>query len=332
MERYDRQMRVKEIGHVGQSKISETTVLIVGVGAIGSYSAEMLARMGFKKIILIDRDFVEWSNLQRQTLFTEKDAEARLPKAYSAALALNQINHDVLVEYVVDDANSETLSPYTDVDYVLDCTDNFGTRRFLNEWCRENEIPWIYTSCAGTYAGLLPIDSKNSACLTCLIGETPQTNEASCDIIGVHGALVPIVSGFQISLLVKMMLDEKFSYNTFYQIDNWQLSLQTMAVLKLPTCPSCGLQKQTNRSFSTQPVLLCGRNTIQFQMEGREPVDFEAISKRLSREELSVRRNDFLIFFDFDDYQLTVFKNGRVLIHGTSELNTAKKVYHHFFN
>ncbi len=332
MNRYDRQVRVKEIGTHGQKKIGETSVLIVGVGAIGTYAAEMMVRMGFKKLILIDRDFVELSNLQRQTLFTEADAKARLPKAYAAALALKQLNHEVLVDFIVDDANAESLAPFTDVSYVLDCTDNFGTRRFLNDWCRKNEIPWIYTSCAGTYAGLMPIDSKSSACLTCLIGETPQTNEASCDIIGVHGALIPIVAGSQVSLLVKMMLDEHFTYNTFYQIDNWQLLLQKMAVLKLPTCPSCGKNRQEHTPFSSQPVVLCGRDTVQFQLENKQQVDFNSIVKRLTREQLDVHYNDFLLYFDFETYQLTVFKNGRVLVHGTDELNVARKIYHHFFN
>ncbi|WP_088838686.1 ThiF family adenylyltransferase [Listeria sp. ILCC792] len=332
MERYDRQIRVKEIGAFGQKKIRETTVLIVGVGAIGTYAAEMIVRMGFKRLVLIDRDFVELSNLQRQTLFTEADAEARLPKAYAAALALKQMNRDVVVDFVVDDANAESLAPFTDVNFVLDCTDNFLTRRFLNDWCREHEIPWIYTSCAGTYAGLMPIDSKASACLTCLIGEMPQTNEASCDIIGVHGALIPIVAGAQVSLLIKMMLDENFTYNTFYQIDNWQLSLQKIAVLKLRTCPSCGEKKQEQRAFSSQPIVLCGRDTVQFQLVESRQVDFDGIMKRLVREQLDVHRNDFLLYFDFEGYQLTVFKNGRVLVHGTDELNTARKIYHHFFN
>ncbi|WP_167628166.1 ThiF family adenylyltransferase [Listeria valentina] len=333
MDRYDRQMRVRQIGTDGQKKIMQTTLLIVGVGALGSYAAELATRMGFKKLILIDRDFVEWSNLQRQTLFTEQDVQDKLPKAYAAKKHLEAINRNVHIESIVDDANLETLSGYeSEVDAVLDCTDNFATRRFLNAFCHAHDLPWIYTSCAGTYASVFPIRSQDSACLTCLIGEAPQTNEASCDLIGVHAPLIPITAGFQVSLLTRLLLDENFEYNVFYQLDNWTMTFQSLKVAKQPDCPSCGSHSDLETNFSEKPVALCGRDTVQFCFPSRKRAEFTQITKRLQAEEIEFSQNPFILTFRFSAYTFSVFKNGRVLIHGTSDLTEAKKAYHHFFN
>lgn len=240
MERYDRQMRVKNIGKDGQEKLLTKTILIVGVGAIGSYAAEICARMGFGKLILIDRDYVELSNLQRQSLFTEQDALDKQAKSYAASKALQLINSDITIEYIVDDANVTSLTPYVGtIDYILDCTDNFMTRDFLNQFCFSHQIPWIFTSCAGNYANLMPIIPPDSACLHCLLGDIPQTNAASCDIIGVDGALIPIVAGMQVSLLTQMIINPDFKANTYYQLDNWHFSFQTIEVKKRPDCSSC---------------------------------------------------------------------------------------------
>ncbi|MEN2666866.1 ThiF family adenylyltransferase [Listeria aquatica] len=333
MDRYDRQMRVRQIGTDGQKKIMQTTLLIVGVGALGSYAAELATRMGFKKLILIDRDFVEWSNLQRQTLFTEQDVRDKLPKAYAAKKHLEAINQHVQIESVIDDANAETLSEYaSEVDAVLDCTDNFTTRRFLNSFCHTHDLPWIYTSCAGTYASLFPVRSQNSACLTCLIGETPQTNETSCELVGVHAPLIPITAGFQVSLLTRLLLDEHFEYNVFYQLDNWTMTFQPLKVAKRSDCPSCSSKVAPETNFSEKPIALCGKDTVQFRLPGRKRAEFIQIINRLQAEKIEFSQNPFILTFEFLAYTFSVFKNGRVLIHGTSDLTDAKKAYHHFFN
>ncbi|WP_163652462.1 ThiF family adenylyltransferase [Listeria sp. PSOL-1] len=334
MNRYDRQIRVKEIGLAGQEKLAQATILIVGVGATGSYAAEILARMGVHKLILIDRDFVELSNLQRQSLFTEADVAMKLPKAYAAKEHLQEINHEIAITAIVDEATMETLSLLkNEVTAVLDCTDNFSTRRMLNDFCLEFEIPWVFTSCAGNFANVMPILPNKSACLTCLIGETPQTNEASCDIIGVNGALIPILAGFQVSLLMRMLIDPSFKYNLYYQLDNWQMTFQKLNVLKRSDCPSCGLNRKKRAiNFFDQPTSLCGRDTVQFRLQEGAEADFKEIKRLLNKEQILFTENPFILTFSYQNYQFSIFKNGRVYLHGTSDLLQAKKIYQHFFN
>ncbi|EDO1166895.1 ThiF family adenylyltransferase [Listeria innocua] len=332
MERYDRQMRVANIGKIGQEKLLSKTILIVGVGAIGSYAAEICARMGFGKLILIDRDYVELSNLQRQSLYTEQDALEKQAKAYAAQKALLLINSEIEVEYIVDDANMTSLTPFAKkIDYILDCTDNFMTRDFLNQFCFIHQIPWIFTSCAGNYANLMPIIPPDSACLHCLLGDIPQTNAASCDIVGVDGALIPIVAGMQVSLLTQMILNPDFTANTYYQIDNWQLNFQSLVVKKRPHCKGCSPEKvRSEVPFSKQTIALCGRDTVQFHLQNKS--NYREIKQRLAEQKMLYTENPALLSFNYEKYQFVIFKNGRVLLHGTENLAEAKKIYQLFFN
>lgn len=332
LERYDRQMRVANIGKIGQEKLLSKTILIVGVGAIGSYAAEICARMGFGKLILIDRDYVELSNLQRQSLYTEQDALEKQAKAYAAQKALLLINSEIEVEYIVDDANMTSLTPFAKkIDYILDCTDNFMTRDFLNQFCFIHQIPWIFTSCAGNYANLMPIIPPDSACLHCLLGDIPQTNAASCDIVGVDGALIPIVAGMQVSLLTQMILNPDFTANTYYQIDNWQLNFQSLVVKKRPHCKGCSPEKvRSEVPFSKQTIALCGRDTVQFHLQNKS--NYREIKQRLAEQKMLYTENPALLSFNYEKYQFVIFKNGRVLLHGTENLAEAKKIYQLFFN
>ncbi len=332
LERYDRQMRVANIGEIGQEKLLSKTILIVGVGAIGSYAAEICARMGFGKLILIDRDYVELSNLQRQSLYTELDALEKQAKAYAAQKALLLINSEIEVEYIVDDANMTSLTPFAKkIDYILDCTDNFMTRDFLNQFCFIHQIPWIFTSCAGNYANLMPIIPPETACLHCLLGDIPQTNAASCDIVGVDGALIPIVAGMQVSLLTQMILNPDFTANTYYQIDNWQLNFQSLVVKKRPHCKGCSPEKvRSEVPFSKQTIALCGRDTVQFHLQNKS--NYREIKQRLAEQKMLYTENPALLSFNYEKYQFVIFKNGRVLLHGTENLAEAKKIYQLFFN
>lgn len=332
LERYDRQMRVANIGKKGQETLLSKTILIVGVGAIGSYAAEICARMGFGELILIDRDYVELSNLQRQSLFTEKDALEKQAKAYAAQKALRLINSNIKIDYLVDDANMTSLTPFAQkVDYILDCTDNFMTRNFLNQFCLINQIPWIFTSCAGNYANLMPIVPPDSACLHCLLGDIPQTNTASCDIIGVDGALIPIVAGMQVSLLTQMIINPDFKANTYYQLDNWQFTFQSIEVPKRPDCPGCTCEKSLSEvPFSEQTVALCGRDTVQFRLPNKS--NYREIKQLLAEQKITYKENPALLSFQYKKFQFVIFKNGRVLLHGTENLAEAKKTYQLFFN
>lgn len=329
MERYDRQMRVAQIGKSGQKVLQASSILIIGVGAIGTYAAEIATRMGFGRLILVDRDFVELSNLQRQTLFTEEDATQKEAKAWAAAKALRAINQDIQIEFLVDDANAVSLLPYAgNVDAVLDCTDNFATRRFLNQWCLEQRIPWIFASCAGTFANVMPIIPGETACLHCLMEKMPLFNETSCDIIGVHGALIPMLAGLQVSLLTKLLLGER--HTAYYQLDNWEMTFQKFGVTRNLDCAVCVHGEKSETVFSKQPMLLCGRDTVQFQIGSA--IHFDEFEKVLRRQDIMSNANRFVLTFTFQDYDFTVFQNGRVLVHGTDDLMVAKKQYQHFFN
>lgn len=329
IERYDRQMRVAQIGKTGQGTLQASTILIVGVGAIGTYAAEIAARMGFGRLILVDRDFVELSNLQRQTLFTEQDAMQKEAKAWAAAKALRAINRDIQIDFLVDDANRQSLLPYAgNVDAVLDCTDNFATRRFLNQWCLEQRVPWVFASCAGTFANVMPIIPGETACLHCLMEKMPLFNETSCDIIGVHGALIPMLAGLQVSLLTKLLLGERST--KYYQMDNWEMTFQAFGVTRNPDCAVCVRGEKSETVFSKQPVLLCGRDTVQFQIGSA--IDFSELATVLRNQDIIFQTNRFVLTFHFQGYDFTVFQNGRVLVHGTDDLVVAKKQYQHFFN
>lgn len=324
-------MRVATIGKAGQEKLLTKTILIVGVGAIGSYAAEICARMGFGKLILIDRDYVELSNLGRQSLYTEQDALDKQAKAYAAFKALRLINSEIEINYYVDDANMETLTPLaSEVDYVLDCTDNFLTREVLNQFAFKYQLPWIFTSCAGNYANIMPIVPPDSACLNCLLGEIPQTNAASCDVIGVDGALIPIVAGMQVSLLTQMILKPDFIANTYYQVDNWQFTFRSLQVNKRPNCTGCSPEKITEKPFSKRAVALCGRDTVQFQLATK--INYQEVKHRLTTEQIAYKENPALLSFNYHQYQFVIFKNGRVLLHGTEDLLEAKKIYQQFLN
>ncbi|MBC2077801.1 molybdopterin biosynthesis protein MoeB [Listeria booriae] len=330
MERYDRQMRVAQIGVAGQERLNKSTVLIVGVGAIGTYATEIAARMGIGRLILVDRDFVELSNLQRQTLFTEQDAAHKEAKAWAAAKALRAINQDIRIDFLVDDANATSLLPFAgEVDAVLDCTDNFVTRRFLNRWCLEQDVPWIFASCAGTFANVMPIIPGETACLHCLMEKMPLFNETSCDIIGVHGALIPMLAGLQMSLLTKLLIGEQLVAR-YYQLDNWDMTFQAFQVKRNPDCAVCVHHDYGDTAFSRQPVLLCGRDTVQFQIG--VTLDFDALQQVLVKQQITYNTNRFVLTFSFDGFDFTVFQNGRVLVHGTDDLVLAKKQYQHFFN
>lgn len=330
IERYDRQMRVAQIGVAGQERLNKSTVLIVGVGAIGTYAAEIAARMGVGRLILVDRDFVELSNLQRQTLFTEQDAAHKEAKAWAAAKALRAINQDIRIDFLVDDANATSLLPFAgEVDAVLDCTDNFATRRFLNRWCLEQDVPWIFASCAGTFANVMPIIPGETACLHCLMEKMPLFNETSCDIIGVHGALIPMLAGLQVSLLTKLLIGEQLVAR-YYQLDNWDMTFQAFQVKRNLDCAVCVHHDYGDTAFSRQPVLLCGRDTVQFQIGAT--LDFDALQQVLVKQQITFNTNRFVLTFSFDGFDFTVFQNGRVLVHGTDDLVLAKKQYQHFFN
>lgn len=331
MERYSRQMLFMPIGEEGQRKITEKRVLIIGCGALGSANAENLARAGIGELILVDRDYVEWSNLQRQQLYTEADVENQIPKAVAAKARLHEINSEVEIEAYVMDADAITLLPLLrGIDLVMDATDNFDTRFMLNDLLQKASIPWIFGSCVGSTGMSYTIFPNESPCLRCLLDAIP-VNGATCDSAGIISPAVQMVVAHQTTEALKILVEDQAALRTsLLTFDLWNNQYHTMKVerAKKQTCPSCGENPSypsLNYQRRTKSEVLCGRNTVQIRAS--QAHDFQLLKERLKRIG-AVKANDFLISVEYETYRLVFFQDGRTLIHGTNSIEKAKSIYY----
>ena len=330
-DRYSRQTLFQPIGEEGQKKIGQKHVLIVGCGALGSSNAENLVRAGIGKLTIIDRDYVEFSNLQRQQLFTEQDAIDQIPKAIAAKARLVTINSTVEINAHVMDATVQSLTPLLkDVDIVIDATDNFDIRFLLNDLLQKLEIPWIYGSCVGSTGMSFTILPKETPCLLCLLDTTPVSG-ATCDSVGIISSAVQMVVAHQTAEVFKLLVeDESALRKKFVMFDLWNNYYQAVNVerAKKDTCPSCGIEpsyKYLTHEMQTKAETLCGRNTVQIRPNQKN--DLEEIAHRL-RKIAPVKTNDFLISVEYQTFRIVFFQDGRALIHGTNSIEKAKSVYY----
>ncbi|MDL4841924.1 MoeB/ThiF family adenylyltransferase [Aquibacillus rhizosphaerae] len=331
-ERYSRQVLFKPIGKEGQNKIEQKHVLIVGCGALGSSNAEALVRAGIGKLTIIDRDYVEESNLQRQQLFTENDAIEKTPKAIAAKQRLNQINSDVEVIAHVMDATSNSLSPLIrEVNLVIDATDNFDIRFIMNDLSHKHNIPWIFGSCVGSTGMSYTIIPNDSPCLYCLLEAAPLTG-ATCDSVGIISPAVQMVVAHQTTEALKLLIgDIKALRTRLVMFDLWNNHYQTINVnrAKKESCPTCGITPSfpyLQFESQTKTEVLCGRDTVQIRSNQKEfPLD--ELEKRFI-DLGQVKRNPFLISLNYQNFRVVIFKDGRTFIHGTSSIEKAKKVYY----
>ncbi|CQR46563.1 Molybdopterin-synthase adenylyltransferase [Paraliobacillus sp. PM-2] len=330
-DRYSRQIRFQPIGEVGQEKINSKHVLIVGCGALGSANAESLVRAGIGKLTIVDRDYVEESNLQRQQLFTEKDVEEKIPKAIAAKKHLMKINHHVTIHAHVMDVTSLTLSELLhDVDLVIDATDNFDTRFILNDTLQQQRIPWIFGSCAGSTGMSFTIIPNETPCLRCLLQSMP-INGSTCDAAGIIGPAVQMVVAHQTTEALKLLTHAtnklRANYLTF---DLWNNLFQTidMGRAKNHDCPTCGVNP-TYPALDYQNQLktevLCGRDTVQLRRGTN--LSLLDLAKRFESF-TSVKQNDFLLSIEYLNYRIVFFHDGRTFIHGTNSITAAKKIYY----
>jgi molybdopterin/thiamine biosynthesis adenylyltransferase len=336
MERYSRQILFSPIGESGQEKIKNKHVLIVGAGALGTANAEMIARAGIGKLTIIDRDYVEWSNLQRQQLYIEDDAINRIPKAIAAKTHLHEINSEVKVLAFVEDVTSANIEGWiTDVDVIVDSTDNFDTRLLINDVSLKHNIPWIYGGCVGSYGLSFTVIPNKTPCLHCLLKHIPFDG-LTCDTVGVISPIVSMVTSHQTTEVLKLLVgDEENRRNKLVSFDLWknQYSSINMDRLKNDACPTCG----TNPVFpyltaerETKAAVLCGRDTVQIRPTNGMQVSFESISERVKPIADAFLENPFLMSFTFGDHRIVLFKDGRALIHGTKDISEAKKIYHRY--
>lgn len=335
-ERYSRQQLFKPIGDRGQEKIRNKHVLIVGAGALGSANAESFVRAGIGKLTIIDRDYVEWSNLQRQQLYSEEDAREKLPKAIAAKNRLEKLNSEVQIDAFVMDACAENLEGLLEnVDVIIDATDNFDIRFIINDLSQKYNIPWVYGSCVGSYGMSYTIIPQETPCLHCVLKNVPVTG-VTCDTAGIISPTVQIVAAYQVAEALKILVEDFAAIRkTFFMFDIWsnQNHFIKLGKIKTDDCPSCGL----NRTYpylsyenQTKVAVLCGRNTVQIRTVESRQYNFDDIEKVLKKLG-EVDRNPYLLSCQLDEYRVVIFRDGRVFIHGTNDISKAKQLYYRVF-
>jgi molybdopterin/thiamine biosynthesis adenylyltransferase len=326
-ERYSRQVLFAGIGEQGQQRLLDARVAIAGCGALGSFQAGALARAGVGFLRIVDRDFVELSNLQRQWLFNESDARQGLPKAISAARAIAAINSDIRVEPIVADLTAGSVDDIlAEVDLVLDGTDNFETRYLLNDFCVSRNIPWIYGAAVGSYGITMAIVPNRTACLKCVYPDAPVGVQPTCETAGVLGSITALIASLQVSAAMRILcgFDPVPKITT---VDVWTGEMrQVDQPARDPACAACGLHEFRHLDTAKRtPISLCGRNAVQIHDLAR-PLDLLGLARRLAPLG-AVRHNGFALRFEKPPYELTAFPDGRVIVKGTTDPGLARSFY-----
>ena len=304
----------------------------MGVGALGSTVAEILARAGVGFLRIIDRDFVELSNLQRQSLYDEDDVQHNLPKAIAAGAKLRRINSTIRIEEVVDDINPANVEDYIkDVDLVLDALDNFETRFVINDACAKHKRPWIYSAAVGSYGLVMPIVPGKTPCLKCMIGELPAPGASpNCDTVGVIGPATHLIASIQAAEALKWIAGERNTDDLkLITMDIWESRFQRVVLdsSAIRACPVCSEERYDYLDGEPlRTVVLCGRNAVQLIPAVKGNLDFSEVSKAV--EGLGeVEHNEFLMKCSLPPYEMTLFKDGRAIIKGTEDACAARSFY-----
>jgi molybdopterin-synthase adenylyltransferase len=331
-ERYSRQILFREIGREGQEKLAAARVALVGAGALGAAHAETLARAGVGFLRIIDRDFVEFTNLQRQTLYAEADARERLPKAIAARQRIAAINSEISVEPLVADVNhSNVESLIADVDLVLDGTDNFQVRYLLNDACVKHSKTWIYGAAVSSYGTTMTIFPRATPCLRCIFEEMPDAGSSpTCDTAGVIQPIIASVSAIQTTEALKILTGKTDKlHRSLVQIDVWNNEWRRIK-LGAPNadCETCA---RANYEFldagaAEFSAVLCGRNAVQIAPPRPVEIDLPLFAERL-RAAGEIKQNEYLLRLALADYELTLFRDGRAIVRGTDDVSVARSLY-----
>ena len=331
-DRYSRQILFNGIGKVGQEALLHSRVVIIGCGALGSSQAEALARAGVGNLRIVDRDFVEFSNLQRQTMFTESDAAERLPKAIACANRIREINSDIALEPEVADVNHSNIEHLiSDVDVVIDGTDNFATRYLINDACVKHEVNWIYGAAVGSYGVTMTIRPHETPCLRCIFPEAPPAASApTCDTAGVIMPIISVVASVQVTEALKLLTGKLADlHNSLMQFDVWRNEWRKISIGKpLADCPTCGLgeYEALNAEARDFAAIMCGRHAVQISPSDSVHIDLDALRRKLESSG-EVKANQYLLRFRTGEYELTIFKDARSIIRGTDDIATARSLY-----
>jgi molybdopterin/thiamine biosynthesis adenylyltransferase len=331
-ERYSRQILFSGIGREGQRQLLQSRAVIIGCGALGSAHAESLARAGVGKLRIVDRDFVEASNLQRQTMFTERDADERIPKAVAAANHIREINGEIEVDSQIADVNHSNIERLIkDCDVVLDGTDNFATRYLINDACVKHEINWIYGAAVGSYGVTMTIRPHQTPCLRCVFEEAPPAASApTCDTAGVIMPIISVVAAVQVAEAIKLLTGQTEDlHRALMQFDVWRNEWRKINPgPPSPDCPTCAVGRfETLEAASGEfAAVLCGRDAVQISPARVTQLNLRELAERL-RVTGEVKFNDYLLRFRTGDFELTVFQDARSIVRGTSEITTARSLY-----
>jgi adenylyltransferase/sulfurtransferase len=333
IERYSRQILF--LGSEGQQKLMNSVVLVIGCGALGTAQAEMLARAGVGHLKLIDRDFVELSNLQRQILYDEQDAKEKLPKVIAAKRKLEKINSKIVIESIIADLNNSNVERFiADVDLVIDGTDNFQTRYLINDACVKHEKAWIYGAAVSAYGASMTVIPNQTPCLRCIFSQMPDAGSApTCDTVGVIQPIISAIASIQVAEALKI-LTSNFDklHRSLIQVDLWQNEWRKIKLASPDKdCLCCQKRKfefleAETRDFST---VLCGRNAVQIAPLKTSEIDLRSLAGKL--EKLGqIKQNEYLLRFKINEIEITIFRDARAIISGTEDITLARSIYSRF--
>lgn len=331
-ERYSRQILFREIGREGQERLLASRVLVVGCGALGASHAEMLSRAGVGKLRIVDRDFVEFTNLQRQTLFSESDAADRLPKAIAAKRRISKINSEIDVEAIVADVNNSNIEALiAGCDLVLDGTDNFQVRYLVNDACVKHELPWIYGAAVSSYGTTMTIRPGETPCLRCIFEEMPDAGSApTCDTAGVIMPIIASISAIQVAEAVKLLVGDTASlHRSLVQTDLWANDWRKIKLAGPNEDCICCVRKRFeffDAEAQEFAAVLCGRDAVQIAPPRPTEIDLPALAARLSALG-EVKQNEYLLRFSIKEQEITVFRDGRAIVKGTDDPAQARSLY-----
>lgn len=330
--RYSRQTLF--LGSKAQAQIKKASIIIIGAGALGSASAEMLARAGVGNLTIVDRDYIDLSNLQRQQLYTEEDVANQLPKAIAAKNRLVQINSEIAINSFIEDVNglnAEQLIKGHSV--IVDATDNFETRLIVNDVAVKHNIPFLFGACVGSYGLTFPVIPGSTPCLHCLLNHLPMDG-ATCDTVGVISPIVQIIAALQVTQVLRILSGETV-LPKLQSMDIWKDEKAEITITKLKNkyCATCGKHPsypflQFENQMKTD--VLCGRDAVQLRPGLQRTYSLTQLLENVKSHVTNCVLNPYLLSCFFEDYRIVFFKDGRAIIHGTNEAKTARAVYNRF--
>jgi len=329
--RYIRQIIFPPIGEQGQARLLAARAVLIGCGANGTVIANTLARAGVGTLVIVDRDFVELNNLQRQVLFDEDNVTRGTPKAIAAAEKLKRINSSIAVEAVVSDVNAENVEDLiADASIVLDGTDNFETRFLINDACVKHNVPWVYAGAVSSYGATMTIVPRETACFRCVYRQEPAPGSLpTCDTAGVIGPIVNVIGSLAANEAIKFLVGTGMRNPGMIHVDLWENSFESFAVKRWDECVACGQNRYEYLDGARGGVIaasLCGRNAVQVNPGRGHTLNMPDLAERL-REVGQVSLNEYLLKVTIDNYELTVFPDARAIVKGTDDPTVARGVY-----